>query len=461
MSLLMKALEKAAKDRDEGRTEPAAATPAAEPASEAVSYSPSAPASTGTVGARSELSLEPIPIPAEPSISPAPARTEPPSSRPAAPTRAGRAATAAREERAKAATVVQAAGSTSGGGAVAWLLARPVWIIGILAALTGIVYGTYVYLQLFHPALFLPSPPIAPKAPPPLASPISQAPAPAAGTIPGPGTAATTADATPGVGSTAPAQPAAPALPAPVIQTAVPDVAPASPPAVAAAPPRAPEKPAAEAPPPPAPRPAPRDTIVVSRGSAVVAVNPLLTTAYAALQADRREDAQRAYEQILRTEPRNIDALLGLAAIAVTDGKSEEATRRYVQILELDPRNTLAQSGLIALLGRADPVAAEARLKQLIARDPSAYLYFTLGNLYADQAKWALAQQAYFQAHSLEPNNPDYTYNLAVGLEHVSQTRLALGFYRRAVELAGTSGLARFDVAQAQQRISKLASQVE
>src|SRR5262249_1590667 len=136
--------------------------------------------------------------------------------------------------------------------------------------------------------------------------------------------------------------------------------------------------------------------------------------------------------------------------------------KHYLQVLESDPRNAAAQSGLISLLGRADPTAAEARLKQLISREPSAFLYFTLGNLYADQSQWAGAQQAYFQAHHLDPGNPNYVYNLAVGLEHVSQPKLALGFYRRAVQLAAAApGRTQFNTAQAQERISKLASQVE
>jgi tetratricopeptide (TPR) repeat protein len=164
---------------------------------------------------------------------------------------------------------------------------------------------------------------------------------------------------------------------------------------------------------------------------------------------------------MLSAEPRSTDALLGLAAVAVRQGNSAEATRLYLQILELEPRHALAQGGLIALLGRADPAAAETRLKQLIARDPSAYLYFTLGNLYADQSQWAQAQFAYFRAHHLEPANPDYAYNLAVGLEHVSQPKLALDFYRRAAQLAAAKGRANFNPAQVQQRIGKLAAQVE
>ena len=207
--------------------------------------------------------------------------------------------------------------------------------------------------------------------------------------------------------------------------------------------------------------PATRSRVVVSAGDAEPVLHPMLPQAYAALQSGQLDQAQRLYRDVLAAEPKNIDALLGLAAIAVRQGDSDEATRRYLQVLDLEPRNALAQSGLIALLGRADPVAAESRLKQLIAREPSAHLYFTLGNLYADQAQWAAAQHAYFQAHHLEPANPYYAYNLAVGLEHVSQPKLALGFYQRAMQLAAVRGRANFNLAQAQERIGTLAAQVE
>src|SRR5207344_126327 len=100
----------------------------------------------------------------------------------AATTRTGRTAATVREQQAKAATVVQAAGPAAGAIAIAWLLARPVWIVAILALLVGIGYGTYVCLQLFHPAFFLPKPPSALKAPAPPPSPIGQAPAPPPGT---------------------------------------------------------------------------------------------------------------------------------------------------------------------------------------------------------------------------------------------------------------------------------------
>ncbi|HET9403620.1 MAG TPA: tetratricopeptide repeat protein [Burkholderiales bacterium] len=321
----------------------------------------------------------------------------------------------------------QTASRPATGGASAYVREHPVMVFGTLAGLAAIGFGIYVYLQIFHPQLFIGRPPItAPKGPLP---PLVQAPAPAA-----------------------PATTVAPPLSsAPLLKEAAMEPAPAA----AARPKPQPAAPVA------AREAGPRNAISVSRSTPEPVLNPLHTQAYAALQSGRSEEAQRLYGQLLDAEPKNVDALLGLAAIASRQGNVEEASRRYLQILELEPRHALAQSGLIALLGGADPLAAESKLRQLIAREPSAHLYFTLGNLYAGQSQWAAAQQAYFQAHHLEPANPDYAYNLAVALEHVSQPKLALGFYRRAAQLAAARGRVNFNVSQAQERIGKLAAQVE
>ena len=308
-----------------------------------------------------------------------------------------------------------------------YVRSHPILLLGSLAGLFAIAFGVYVYLQIFNPGLLRGQPQLAPKGPPPA---IAQVPPPV-----------------PGV-----SVPAEPLPTAPLLKEAAEETAAAA----------ARAKPQPAPPPPAAPEDASRgNTIVVSPGSPEPVLNPLLAESYAALQSNQLESARNLYQKLLAAEPKNIDALLGLASIAARQGNSAEATRLYLQILELDPRHALAQSGLIALLGRADPLAAETRLKQLIAREPSAYLYFTLGNLYADQSQWASAQLVYFQAHNLDATNPDYAYNLAVALEHVNQPKLALGFYRRAAQLAAAKGRANFNPAQTQDRIARLAQQVE
>ena len=410
----MKALEKAAKDRVDTSGNPAAARP------------DQAPGARGGLD-KVELILEPVgEHTAAPTVE--------------APLLRGRT-TAASREAAQAAAMLRAQ-RAPGGGIFGYLRDRPLLVFGALAMLFMAGFGGYVYVQM-NPGLF------AKQAQRP--APVAPAPAPAAAT----GSSAVSPAAQP--------VPLTSLLPPPQPIAEVEKSAPATPPAAkvrAAAP--APKATAAANDAAPAlvavaTSPSPRDTIKVTVGSATPTVNPVLAQAYSALTAGNLESAQRLYSQQVTSDPRDIEAQLGLAAIAIQQGDRDTATRHYVKVLELDPRNTIAQAGLINMVGSADPLSAETRVKQLIARDPTAaYLHFTLGNTYIDQKRWPDAQQAFFQAYHLQPDNPDYAYNLAVALEHIGQAKLALDFYRRAVTLAAAKGRANFSPAAAQERAGKL-----
>jgi Tfp pilus assembly protein PilF len=184
--------------------------------------------------------------------------------------------------------------------------------------------------------------------------------------------------------------------------------------------------------------------------------NPTLEHAYQALQDDRLNDAQRNYEQVLRGEPQNVDALLGLATLAVRQGLVGEASHLYLRALEADPKDLTALTGLINLQEQADPVLSESRLKTLLATQPDAStLNFALGNLLAGQQRWNDAQQAYFRAYTAEPHNADYLYNLAVSLDHLHQNKLAAQYYQNALDAAGMRSSA-FDKGQVQRRLLDL-----
>lgn len=178
----------------------------------------------------------------------------------------------------------------------------------------------------------------------------------------------------------------------------------------------------------------------------------LLEEAYAAFQAGRLDEARARYERA-NTTP-NTDALLGLAAIAQAKGQTAEAIRLYQAVLDIAPRNAIAQAALLDTLGTTDPVAAESRIKSMIAREPSGFLFYALGNLYADQGRWSDAEHAYFDAHQREPGNADYAFNLAVSLDHLKQADAAVRYYETALRLAGPA--TRFDPALAEKRISQL-----
>ncbi|NHZ92605.1 tetratricopeptide repeat protein [Massilia sp. CCM 8733] len=203
---------------------------------------------------------------------------------------------------------------------------------------------------------------------------------------------------------------------------------------------------------PPAPAAAsPRATVAADAGGIRVArvakpeqVNPSLQSGFAAYNNGDLPAARQSYQSVLRQDPNNRDALLGMAALAARDKQAEQAAGIYTRLLELDPNDNDALAGLSSVR-QGDPGQSEGRLRRMVERNPdSGPLLFALGNLYARQGRWPEAQQHYFRAYSANPNNADYAFNLAIGLDRLNQGTLALTYYQRALELA-PRGAVNFD----------------
>jgi Tfp pilus assembly protein PilF len=185
-------------------------------------------------------------------------------------------------------------------------------------------------------------------------------------------------------------------------------------------------------------------------------LNPALTLGFEALNNGNLGAAQGDYAQVLKAEPKNADALHGMAAIAVREGRYDEAEQYYLRSMEADPKDAIAQAGLYGLRGQVDPVSSESRLKSLIASQPDQpSLQFALGNVYAGVGRWSEAQQAFFKAYTGDPDHPDYLFNLAISLDHLRQTKLAAQYYNQALAAAANRP-ASFDKAQATARLREL-----
>jgi tetratricopeptide (TPR) repeat protein len=304
--------------------------------------------------------------------------------------------------------------------------------IGVLGVFALGTVGYFWYQLPPPPALVNTSPgprpaplptALAQSAPPPAAAPTAAAP-----------------NAIPGLPPIAPA--AAPASPAPAPAQWTPA------PRAAALPPERPRL---------SPSAAPERAAALAIGRPPPQVHPKVDSAYAAYLGGDIAAARADYEQALGEEPGNRDALLGLAALDVKSGRLEAAEGTYLRLLQVDPRDAYAQAGLLALRsGRGDALASESRVKMLLANEPGAHvLHFTLGNQLAQQGRWAEAQQEYFRAFAADPDNADFAYNLAVSLDHLRQSKLALEYYQRALALSEKRG-ASFSAAAARERIAQL-----
>jgi len=186
------------------------------------------------------------------------------------------------------------------------------------------------------------------------------------------------------------------------------------------------------------------------------AVSDPLKEGYRALIKGNLLLAEQKYLEALALHPHEKDALLGLAIVAQRKLQTDRAISLYRQVLREDIGNTAAAAALVSLSALADPLAAESQLKELIELKPaSAEFHYAMGNVLARQLRWGEAQQAFFHALTLSPENALYAYNLAVALDRLHQSVAALPYYRQAVKLANDPTL---DLDTIAKRIEELSS---
>jgi tetratricopeptide (TPR) repeat protein len=148
--------------------------------------------------------------------------------------------------------------------------------------------------------------------------------------------------------------------------------------------------------------------------------------------------------------------MLARAAIHVQNNNGNAAIKDYQAILLDNPKDALAMASLITVANYS-PQESETQLKLMVREAPdSPYLNFALANAYSAQNRWQEAQGYYFRALQNNPGDPNYAYNLAVSLEHISQPRAAMSYYQRALENFD-NGLATFSREVVDQRLEMLA----
>ncbi|WP_288843960.1 tetratricopeptide repeat protein, partial [uncultured Deefgea sp.] len=174
-------------------------------------------------------------------------------------------------------------------------------------------------------------------------------------------------------------------------------------------------------------------------------VDPLLPAWQAYQQGDFTQ-AEQYYQQAMQQNPRQRDAVLGLAAIAQIRGDTPRAQRLYQHLLQLHPEDAAVKQALMAL---PQAVAEQdiLQLEQSGQADPQ-----VLAQFYAREQRWSQAQAQFFIVYSQNPS-ATAAFNLAVSLDHLQQPTLALQYYRQALQGVGT-----FDRSAVQQRIAALSA---
>ncbi len=163
-----------------------------------------------------------------------------------------------------------------------------------------------------------------------------------------------------------------------------------------------------------------------------------LSEAYSSYERGDFSSAQNAFDEVLKMNPKNEFALIGLGSIAAAEQDYINAMAYYQMALAAQPSSMYAFEAIANIAGHIELNSDwKASLLSMVKEHPeSAILQYALGNLYAKEQDWLAAQKAYFQAHSLDLENADYMVNLAVSLDQLGHYELAAQYYTEALALA-------------------------
>ncbi len=168
-----------------------------------------------------------------------------------------------------------------------------------------------------------------------------------------------------------------------------------------------------------------------------------VTAGYNALVRGDNGAALSLYSAALENEPTSILALLGRSAALQKMGRLDEARGGYENVLRLDPSNREALANLTSIFSTQAPNDALSRLLDLEQEYPRfSPVKAQIGLLYARMGSNDQALRYLSQAASMAPSTVMYHYNLAVLLDRMGRNEQAVVSYERVLAGIINSGVA-------------------
>ncbi|TAL03162.1 MAG: tetratricopeptide repeat protein [Rhodospirillaceae bacterium] len=157
---------------------------------------------------------------------------------------------------------------------------------------------------------------------------------------------------------------------------------------------------------------------------------------YAALIHGDYDTALGFYDLALKSEPTSVLASLGHAAALQKLGRSDEARVAYEKVLKLDPANREALTNLTGILADREPGEALKRLLDL-EKEYSNFspIIAQIGMTYAKMDNLEAATDFLRRAVAMTPDAVMYNYDLAVVLDRMKLGEQAAASYRQVLQL--------------------------
>lgn len=194
-----------------------------------------------------------------------------------------------------------------------------------------------------------------------------------------------------------------------------------------------------------------------SKNSEAGKLTQISKDAYDAFHSNQYEVAIYCYRQILAKDPKDYNALFGLATTMQMLKQNDEAIIIYKKLINMKQDNIKVVNNFLVAVSNLD---RDKALETLIAIDKSIgglnpLIIGQIGTVYIKLGMFENAIQYLTKAMELTTTNALYAYNLAIAYEATKQNQYAVYYYKFAIQ-NGIGKETDIDISKIQNKISQL-----
>ncbi|MFP4312905.1 MAG: tetratricopeptide repeat protein [Alphaproteobacteria bacterium] len=176
--------------------------------------------------------------------------------------------------------------------------------------------------------------------------------------------------------------------------------------------------------------------IIVKKNAGANSRQAQLVAASRAVKLGRYSSALEIYNDLYRKNKRDPNILMGRAVALQKLGLMEEAIMAYEELLEIRPKNVEAHINMLGLISEQFPAVALRQLKDLRQRYPdNVGLVAQIAITEARIGNYDSAIRYMGVAASMEPENANHYFNLAVIADRAGVNEDAVRYYEKALEV--------------------------
>lgn len=163
----------------------------------------------------------------------------------------------------------------------------------------------------------------------------------------------------------------------------------------------------------------------------------MLNNARTSMEGGDVSSAIAGYQRLLKSDPGNAKARLGLAEALLQSGRHDEASAQFKKLADVEGYRALSLQGQgLSLVLKGETESGQALLSAAVAEDPTQWrVWNALGQNWDTQKEWRRAEACYRKALEINPQADVVYNNLGMSYFMQAQYENAIQQFNRALSL--------------------------